>query len=272
MEHTSTEARRRPGGDALLAALAAAAILALLLVAPGGPLDKADAAAYAVCHRIPERTFFFAGRPLPLCARCSGTYLGTLAGLIVLAMRGRGRAMRLPALRHGVVLGGFVLLWAADGLNSYLTFFPGLPHLYEPNNLLRLITGTLQGLALAAFLLPMLNLSLWATRAAAEGASVSGWRDLAALLAGGAVVVLLVSSEWPALLYPLALLSGVLVVTLIGCVNVMLLLIVLRREGQARRLRQVAAPLLAGLALALAELTAIGLARAALTARLGLPF
>ena len=64
--------------------MALAILLLYLLAPPHGLLDKADHAAYAVCHRIPARSFAFAGRPLPLCARCSGTYLGAVAGLIVL--------------------------------------------------------------------------------------------------------------------------------------------------------------------------------------------
>lgn len=33
-----------------------------------------------VCHQIPERSFFIAGIPLAVCHRCSGIYLGLLAG------------------------------------------------------------------------------------------------------------------------------------------------------------------------------------------------
>jgi uncharacterized membrane protein len=255
--------------DGFAAIMAIAVIVALLLAPPHGLLDKADHAAYAVCHRIPDRTFVFAGRPLPLCARCSGTYLGALAGLIVLTARGRGRAARLPAPIFLAVLALFLLVWAADGINSFLTLVPGLPHLYEPRNLLRLITGTLEGLAIAAVVLPVANLSLWA--APASGRSIETGRDLAWMLFGGAVVVALVSSEWAPLLYPLALISGLMVVGLVGLVNAMVILIILRHEGRARRRREVIAPLAAGIALATIELAAIGLARAALTARLGLP-
>jgi len=52
----------------------------------------------------------------------------------------------------------------------------------------------------------------------------------------------------------------------------MLVLMLLRREARARRWAALAAPLLVGGALALAELATIGLARDWLTARFGLPF
>jgi uncharacterized membrane protein len=264
------------GWDGVLALVALAVILALLLGWPGSLLDKADHAAYAVCHRIGDRSFFVAGRQLPLCARCSGTYLGALAGLIVLATRGRGRARDLPGRRYLLVLGLFFLAWGFDGANSYLTLFPGLPHLYEPHNLLRLLTGTLEGLAISALLLPVFNLTLWSAAGPTQGTdarqpSIAGWPDLAWLLVGGALVVAIVSSEWDPLLYPLALVSGLMIVGLVGAINGMLLM-VLRRTRPAQRWIQAVAPLLGGVSLAMIELTAIGLFRAELTARLGLPF
>lgn len=254
--------------DGLLALLATAVLVAALLAPPHNVLEKADRAAYAVCHRLPERTFVVGGRLLPLCARCSGTYLAALAGMAVLALRGRGRASRLPGPRHLAVLGLFLLAWAVDGTNSFLTFFPAAPRLYEPNNLLRLATGTLEGLAIAAFVIPLLNLGLWARPQ--DERVIGSWADLAWMLAGGTLVMGLVIAGWPPLLYPLALLSGAAVVFMLGLVNALALLIALRREGCATRRREALAPLLLGQALALIELALIGLARAALAESLGL--
>ena len=248
--------------------LALAIILVYLAAPPHGLLNKADHAGFAVCHRIAARSFLFDGRPLPLCARCSGTYLGALAGLAILIVRGQGRVARLPARPFLIVFGAFMLIWAVDGANSFLAFFPGAPHLYTPHNLLRLATGVLEGLAIAAFLLPAFNLSVWAEPV--WRSSVGSWRDLAWMLAGGLVVIALVGSGWDALLYPLALLSELAILVLIGAVNALLVLLVLRREGRAMRWREVVAPLALGLALAAAELAAIAAGRAILTARLGL--
>ena len=264
----ATGARHTARWDALLVAAALAIILLYLLAPPHGLLDKADHTAYAVCHRIPERSFVLAGRPLPLCARCSGTYLAAAAGLIALAALGKRRAARFPAPAILVVFGIFLLAWAIDGFNSFLALIPGLPYLYEPNNLLRLVTGALEGLAIAAVVLPLANLTLWANPEPQR--SVGSVRDLAWLLVAAAVVIALVSSEWPPLLYPLALLSELAILALVGLVNAMFVLILLRREGKATRPREALMPLLLGLALAVLELSAIGLARAALTERLGL--
>lgn len=253
-----------------LGGVALALALALLIAPPHDLLDKADRYAYAVCHRIPGHSIFVAGRQLPLCARCSGTYLGALVGLAILLALGRGRANRFPPRRFLVVFGLFMAAWAVDGLNSYLTFFPGLPHLYEPSNWLRAITGTLEGLVIAVLILPMFNLSVWAPGAAQP--VIQRWRDLGWLLAGAAAVIAVLGSEWPPLLYPLALASGAMVVVLVSLICGVLVLIVARQDGRMHGWRQAAWPLLAGLALGLAGLAAIGLARDALTAALGLPF
>lgn len=261
--------RFTPPREAVLAAVGLVTVIVLALSAPHGLLDKADRAAYAVCHRLADHSFVIGGRQLPLCARCSGTYLGALAGLAVLVLLGRGKSGRFPSRPQLLVLGAFMLVWAIDGTNSFLSLM-GWPHLYEPNNLLRLVTGTLEGIAIAAVLLPALNLTLW--RKPGPQRSVGNWLDLVWLLAGGGVMILAVSSEMNALLFPLALLSGAMIPALLGILNAMLYLAGVHREGHAEHRREVIAPLLIGLALALGEITLIGIAREALTTRFGLPF
>ena len=71
-------------------------LVGLLLVGwvlnvPAGLLGKADAVGYAVCHRIDERSFHLGTRSLPLCARCSGQYLGAALGLVYQFVIGRRR-------------------------------------------------------------------------------------------------------------------------------------------------------------------------------------
>jgi hypothetical protein len=59
-------------------------------------------AAYAIgsviCHQLPDRSFHLWGRQLPVCARCTGIYIGAAAAAIVsLAIR-RARRARVPPL------------------------------------------------------------------------------------------------------------------------------------------------------------------------------
>lgn len=79
-------------------------------------------------------------------------------------------------------------------------------------------------------------------------------------------------SEWDALLYPLALLSGLAIPVLLGALNGMMYVAVRRQEGTATSRRQLVGPLLIGLALALGEIAAIGALRDLLVARFGWPF
>lgn len=269
MQSETHEPLRR-AGDRFLLAGALAVILALLVLSPGSLLDKADHVGYAVCHRIPVRSYFFGERQLPLCARCSGQFLGALFGFgLLLALR-RGRAGQLPPAGIVLLLLGFIALWAFDGLNSYLTLFPGAPHLYEPHNLLRVTTGGLQGVALIALVWPFFNVTFWAETTRQR--SIANLVEVAGLLLIVAAIAASVSSQLAALLHPLALLSVAGVLLMLTLVNTMLVTLALRRDAQARAWREALPLLMAGLALAGLELLAINLLRAWLTSTLGLPF
>jgi len=245
-------------------------IAGLFLLSPGGLLNKADHIGYAVCHQISVRSYFFGNHQLPLCARCSGQYLGALGGLILLVLLGRGRSGRLPPTGIALFLLGFLALWAFDGFNSYLTFFPGLPHLYEPQNILRVTTGAMQGVALIALVLPFFNTSFWARTT--DRPTVARWRELILLLVLVAAIATMVNSDINALLYPLALLSAGGVLLMLTIVNTMLVTLALRRESQAQTWRDALPLVVAGLALGTLELLAINVFRAWLTARFDLPF
>lgn len=256
--------------DWLLLAGGLAVIAAIWFITPGGLLDKADHVGYGVCHQIPVRSPFFAGRQLPLCARCSGQFLGALGGLVLLILLGRGKASRLPPAPVAVVLLGFIAVWALDGINSYLTLFPGAPHLYEPHNILRTTTGAMQGVALISLVLPFFSVTLWAQPS--PRATLGNLREVLLLLALIALIVAAVGSQWAPLLYPLALLSVAGALAMLTLVNTMLVTLALRRDGRAGDWRDALPLLVAGLALALVELLLINLARAWLTAEMGLPF
>jgi uncharacterized membrane protein len=229
-----------------------------------------DAIAYAVCHRIPERSFFLGGQQLPLCARCSGTFLGVLLTLVTLTAAGRARASRLPPPRVLIVLVSFIVLWAFDGINSYLALYPGAPHLYEPQNWLRLTTGMLNGIALGTLVFSIFQFSLW--RSPQSRPAVQGLRELAGLLALSALLIGLVLTENPRLLYPLALASTLGVIVMLTSVNSIIVLVAARKENSAQSWRDAAWPLLIALALSLTIVIGIGTGRAALSDLLDMPF
>jgi uncharacterized membrane protein len=50
-----------------------------------------------ICHQLPVRSFHFAGMPLPVCARCTGIYVGAAAAAVLL----RDSPLRTRANRYG---------------------------------------------------------------------------------------------------------------------------------------------------------------------------
>lgn len=244
--------------------LAAGVVLgAWLLGTPAGLLGKADAIGYAVCHRIDLRSFHLGTRTLPLCSRCTGIYLGVVLTLGGFQLAGRGRAGAFPGRGVLTAFVVFGALFAVDGVNSYLTFFPGMPHLYEPSNILRLATGLLAGVSLGTVVHAGFQQNVWKDWRAEP--PLRGLRDLAVLLTGAAAVGGLVLSDNPLVLYPLALVSAAGVLLVLSSVYTVLVLIVQGRENRAVSWRDVALPGLLGLALAVAQIGAFDFVRLALT-------
>jgi uncharacterized membrane protein len=108
-------------------------------------------AGHLVCHQMPARSPHLFGVQLPLCWRCTGILLGSLAFLAWLFAK-----RRLPALRLCLALS---LLAPLDVLHNLLTRGDG-------DNARRLLTGALFGFFAAA-----LSLHFF-TRLAARGGRI----------------------------------------------------------------------------------------------------
>jgi uncharacterized membrane protein len=226
-------------------------------------LDGADWSGYALCHRIAERSFTINGRQFPLCARCSGMYLGVALILVTAGLAGRMRRANLPSFRLLLILLGFIALMGIDGINSYSHFFPQAPHLYEPQNWLRLATGMGTGVAMGLILLPALAQSLW--RWPQYQPIIDSGRELVALLILALVTVLLILSNQPTLLYVLAVMSVAGLLFIVTALNTVILLVLFRRDGRATTWQQTLLPLLLGFIIALVELSIISTLRFNLT-------
>src|SRR5262249_58360583 len=126
----SQRARSRPGLMRLApfaaGALAAAVVGIWLAYTPAGLLGKADAIAFAICHRLISHSIMLGQEAMPLCARCTGIYLGALVGLTTMGGLGRRHAGGLPRLPLLLTLLTFIGIMGVDGLNSYATLLPGL--------------------------------------------------------------------------------------------------------------------------------------------------
>ena len=123
------QARRRWIGGAFTAATLVWALLILLVPAAlaretgGRTVTRVSAGAYLiagfVCHQRPDRSFHPGGVQMPVCARCTGLYLGAGVGVLAAGVRrrrgvGPGRAPRstgtgeAPAWLRWVVLAAAV--------------------------------------------------------------------------------------------------------------------------------------------------------------------
>lgn len=246
---------------------AIAAVIAWFIIAPEGALGKLDAIGYAVCHRIDVRSFHIGDRQLPLCARCTGEFYA--AGLALLfQMVVSGRRSKLPSRGVMAVLFAFFVAFGVDGTNSYLYllketgrnsgFLAQIPNLYVPNNILRLFTGSGMGIALAAMLYPVINQSLWRTlddRPALE------WKQLGALIVGIIVINLLILTDSPYVLYPIAYISALGTLSLLVIVFGLLWTILMKQDNTFDHPRQLWLAFASGLTLALLLILSIDLMR-----------
>lgn len=89
------------------ATLVALGWLLLIIASPrwaspssGGSVRAVAAVTYVVgsriCHQRPERSFRVGAVPMPVCARCTGLYLGVVIGLAVALRRSRRPSSRAP--------------------------------------------------------------------------------------------------------------------------------------------------------------------------------
>jgi uncharacterized membrane protein len=233
---------------------------------PQGLLGKADAIGYSVCHRISERSFHIGSYQLPLCARCSGMYLGAVTGLVFQSVIGWKRT-RIPHWSIIALLVAFFAAFGIDGANSYLYlikqispgFLSNIPNIYTPNNTLRLLTGSGMGLAMGVMLFPAFNQTIWAN--GEEKASITGWKAFGLLLLIQIVLDLLVLTENPIVLFPVAIISALGVWLLLTMVYSMVWVMIMRQDNKFIKFRQMWLPLLAGLTIAMIQTAGIDAVR-----------
>jgi len=236
------------------------AIIVLIIIGlwffftPEGLLGKADAVGYAVCHRISVRSFFIGSRQMPMCARCTGMYLGTACALIFQAIYSHRRG-GMPPRRIIVIMAVLTCLWLIDGVNSYLHLFPQLPSLYEPNHILRLITGSGIGIVAALLLYPAFQQTIWSDWQPVP--AMTNIKTMAILIILALVVDYLVLLNNAVLLYVAAIISSAFVFVLLSMVYSMLLAILLKIENRWSRLRDALLLLMAGFGIAVIQIGAM---------------
>jgi uncharacterized membrane protein len=121
-----------------LVAIGALPLVAMALesVAPGNAFTAALDAWFSLhCHQDPSRTLRLAGHLMPVCARCTGLYVGLFIGAIFPPIRGRSR-LWFGLLALGILAPLLDVLTQAAGLRV-------------PSLETRLLTGLLAALPAA---------------------------------------------------------------------------------------------------------------------------
>ena len=101
-----------------------------------------------ICHRRPERSFFYKGKQFPVCARCTGFYISGIATIILINLF--PIPYSLTTLLLGIILlipcaiDGFTQLFEPCAIDGFTQLF----EMRESNNTLRFITGILGGIGL----------------------------------------------------------------------------------------------------------------------------
>lgn len=248
-------------GKIALVGATAALVFFWLALTPAGLLGKMDAIGYAVCHRISTRSMFIDGRQFPLCYRCAGMYSGAFISLIYVFSKGKHG--QLPPNWIMYILGGFLALFGIDGVNSYMHFFPNLPGLYQPQNLLRLLSGSGLGMAIPMLLVPVFNQTVW--KECLPTAAVDGWKSFALLLGLVALTDVIILNGNPYLIYSLAVADGLTIFTILATAYTLVWIMVSKTENTFTTWRSTWFALLCGFSTALLQIAAMDAVRYLLT-------
>jgi uncharacterized membrane protein len=241
--------------------LAFAVLAAWLVLTPPGLIGKLQAVAYSVCHENPAHTLKIGSRLLPLCARCTGMFLGGLLGLASLHALTHGAAY--PARKVRLVLWLLVLFFAVDGINSVTFSFIDGRALYAPTNALRLLSGLGMGMVLAAVLLSLWRQTVDTAPDLSSGFN-SWWQLSVALLVEVLLgLLILIAPIW--LYYPIALLSVLSVPFLLAMVYTLLWTMMRNKENLLRNLHLRITYILLGCLTAFVQIGAFDLLRFTLT-------
>jgi uncharacterized membrane protein len=145
--------RRRRRALAVWCALSALALAALGAVVLAPVLRDAGWAAaaqlvylgfHAVCHQIPERSFYVSEFPLAVCARCTGLYAGAAAGVLLYPLA-------RPLTRTDAPARGWLL---AAALPTIIDLLLGVTGVWENTHLSRFLTALLAGAGAAFYVVP----------------------------------------------------------------------------------------------------------------------
>ena len=228
---------------------------------PPGFWGKLSAIGYSVCHQMTARSFHVEGHTFPLCARCTGMYLGAMVGLAYHLSWGRKGSF--PPLQIMYVLAFFIAAFGIDGINSFTQLLPWAKHLYETTNATRVISGAGMGIVISAIIAPSFNQTVWAD--VTPQPALSSLKKLANVLIVIAILLLAILGEYIPVMYFAAVAGGLSVFVLISVLYTIIAVMLLRRDGKVLHTDQLALPVVMGMCAALVQISIMTLIRYSLT-------
>ena len=127
--------------------------------------------------------------------------------------------------------------------------------------------NTALGIGIAAVIYPIFNQTVWHNWE--DQPAIGGWKDLGALIALAALLDLMILSENPLLLYPLAVLSGLTVLLILGVCYALILILLFKKENTFNSWRSLWVPLLAGFTVAILQTYLVDIVRYTFTGTWG---
>ena len=269
--------------------LAVLGSLAFLLLTPGDLVRKLDVVAAAVCHRRAGHSFAIAGRQLPLCQRCTGTFSGALTGILIhWLLWGRRRSTRFPRWPIFIFLVLITAFWGLDGLNSTTSDAypyellgglidrpPGIGLLgYRPQPWLRLATGVLMGMAMSIVLVPAFNQTLWSD--GIQKRTLRSWQELGLItlieLGVAGIILLLGGGSSPIALIVVSFYSVGGVLAMFVLLGAMMVALIFEEQARAAGWRAAWGPIAWGVVFALGVIAVMVMVRLRFTGTLdGVP-
>lgn len=92
------------------------------------------------CHQLAERSFFYHGKQFPVCARCTGVFIGEILGVALFKI---AEISNLTAILFCLIM--------------FVDWFVQYKFQRESNNLRRLVTGFVCGYAFGNFIMKYLR-------------------------------------------------------------------------------------------------------------------
>ncbi|MCD6576979.1 MAG: DUF2085 domain-containing protein, partial [Anaerolineaceae bacterium] len=217
---------------------------------PSGWYAKIFSIGSSVCHQIPSHSFIIGSVQFPVCARCTGLYMGSFIGIAATFLT--GKKIGIPKTRIIVLLTFLFLLWVGDGLNSFISDFLNKPFLYSSSNLSRLITGYGMGLVMSTALTTLFNLTIWKT-----GNQIPVLKNVFQVIGYGvlsALSGLLILSGGPVIFQAAAYITIFTVVSIITLLYSIFWVIILKKENQFTDWKDMGLFILAGYSTAITQI------------------